>query len=75
MGKHVVTLSYWLGAICAVLALLSRALDILGVKFLTFTTKGAPIGFHNYFDAALFFFVISIAAATYAGLHSQKHQP
>ena len=70
MGKQVSKLSYWLGALCAVLALLSRGLDVLGVRFLVFNTKGAGIGYHTYWDAAVFFLVISIAAATYERLGS-----
>ncbi|HEV2522218.1 MAG TPA: hypothetical protein VGT24_07530 [Candidatus Acidoferrales bacterium] len=71
MGKHVVKWSYWLGVVSAVLALLTRGLDILGVKFLVFPTKGSGIGYHTYLDAALFFLVISIAAAH----HFRESQP
>ena len=75
MGKHIIAWSYWLGILCAVLALLTRALDILGVKFLTFSTRVAGIGYHTFFDAALFFLVISIATANYAELNLQKRRP
>jgi hypothetical protein len=71
MEKHIVKWSYWLGAVSAVLALLTRGLDILGVKFLVFPTKGNGIGYHTYLDAAIFFFVISIAAAH----HARERQP
>ncbi len=71
MGKHVAKWSYWLGVVSAVLALLTRGLDILGVKFLVFQTKGGSISYHTYLDAALFFLVISIAAASHARLESQ----
>ena len=71
MVKHVANWSYWLGAVSAVLALVTRGLNILGVNFLAFSTKGSAIGYHTYLDAALFFFVISIAAASHARLESQ----
>jgi hypothetical protein len=72
MGKHIITWSYWLGALCAVLALLTRTFDVLGVKYLGFATRGNSVGYHSFMDGALFFLVISIATMNYSKFHSQK---
>ena len=56
MVKHVITWSYWLGVLFAVLTLLTRALNILGVAFLLFFTRGVPITYFSYFDAASLIF-------------------
>ena len=75
MGKHVAKWCYWLGVVSAVLALVTRGLNILGVNFLAFQTKGNMIGYHTYLDAAIFFLVISVAAANHARLDSRERQP
>ena len=72
MGKFVATGSFWLGAVLVALALLTRGLNILGLDFLGFQTKGASLGYHTYMDAAILFLVISIAATNYARLESRQ---
>jgi len=75
MGKQIVKLSYWLGAVCGVLALVARAANALGIRFLAFTTRGNSIGYRTFLDGAIFLFVISIATANYFGLNSRERQP
>jgi len=75
MGKHVIKWSYWLGAVCAVLALLARAFNVLGINFLSFTTRGNSIGYRTFLDGAIFLFVISIATTNYVGVRSRERQP
>jgi len=75
MGNHIVKWSYWLGAVCAVLALVARATNALGIHFLSYTTRGSSIDYRSFLDAAIFLFVISIATANYAGLSSRERQP
>lgn len=70
--EHIIKWSYWLGALCAVLALLTRALNVVGVNFLTFSTRGNPIGYRTFLDGTIFLLVISIATTSYSRLHSQK---
>jgi hypothetical protein len=70
--EHIIKWSYWLGALCAVLALLTRGLNVLGVNFLAFSTRGNPIGYRTFLDGAIFLLVISIATTSYARPHSQK---
>ncbi len=75
MGKQIVKWSYWLGAACAVLALVARASNALGIRFLAFTTRGSTIDYRTYLDGAILLFVISIATANCFGLNSRERQP
>lgn len=75
MGKQVSIGTYWLGSVCAALALLARGLDVLGMNFLDFSTKGGGVGYHTLMDGTLFFYAISIATMVYAGFNSQKSDP
>ena len=75
MGKHIIKWSYWLGAVLAVLALLARALNAVGMNILSISTKGNAITYHTFLDGAVFFFVLSIATANYVGFNSRERQP
>jgi hypothetical protein len=75
MGKHIIRWSYWLGAVFAVLALVARALNVLGMNFLFFSTRGNAISYRTFLDGALFLFVLSIATTNYVGLNSRERQP
>jgi hypothetical protein len=55
--------------------LLARALNVLGMNFLFFSTRGNAISYHTFLDGALFLFVLSIATANYVGLNSRERQP
>ncbi len=75
MEKHIIKWSYWLGTVCAVLALGARGFDVLGINPLDFSTRGNGIGYHSFMDGTLFFYVISIATTTYVGFRSQNRTP
>jgi hypothetical protein len=75
MGKQIIRWSYWLGAGFAVLALVARAFNALGMNFLFFSTRGNAISYHTYLDGAVFLFVLSIATTNYVGLNSRERQP
>jgi hypothetical protein len=72
MRKRVITYSYWLGSVCATLALLARGLDAFGMNFIDFSTKGSGVGYHSLMDGTLFFYIISIATASYDGFVSKQ---
>lgn len=74
MGKQVGILTYWLGTVCAVLALIGRGLDFFGKNFIDFETKGGGFGYHSLMDATLFFYAISIATMVHSTLMSQKEE-
>jgi len=75
MGKHIIKWSYWLGAVLAVLALLARTLNAVGMNVLLVSTRGNAITYRTFLDGAIFFFVLSIATANYIGLNSREQQP
>jgi hypothetical protein len=72
MERLIVKGSFWLGNVCAALALVARGLDALGINTLNFSTKGSEIGYHTFMDATFFFYLISIAFATYLGFRTQS---
>lgn len=75
MEKHILRWSYWLGVVCAVLAIVMRLSNALGFEFVHVPTKGNWIDFHSLLDAALLFLFIAIASSGYAGSKSQQHKP
>jgi hypothetical protein len=72
MGRQIGIGSYWVGSVCAVLAMIARGLDVFGMNFIDFETKGGGFGYHTLMDGTLFFYAISIATMVYAGFISQK---
>jgi hypothetical protein len=75
MEKHVVKWSFWTGSLCAVLAVAARGLDVLGINTLNFSTRGSEITYHTFMDGTFFFYLISIAVATYIGFSSRREPP
>jgi hypothetical protein len=76
MAKQIINWSYWLGAVCTLLALLARAFNALGVHFfLSFSTRGNPIDYRTFLDGAILLFVICIATANHGRVNSRASQP
>ena len=55
MEKHIIKWSYWLGVLSALLTLLTRALNILGLPSLV-ATRGNSIAYNSFLHAAELFF-------------------
>ena len=72
MERFIIKGSYWLGNVCAALALIARGLDVLGINTLNFRTKGSEIGYHTFMNGTFFFYLISIALTTYLGFSTQR---
>jgi hypothetical protein len=72
MEKHIIRWSYWLGVVCVALALITRALNVLGVAYNVIPGRGNPIGYHSFVDGALLFFVAAIATSSYGWFKSHK---
>ena len=70
MQKLILMSTYWLGVLCLALALLARAVNILGPDSLHFITKGNSVGYHSFLDGAVLFFLAAIASATYSSSKS-----
>ena len=65
MKKHIIRYSYWLGILSVLLALLTRALNILGLPLAVISTRGNAIGYRTFLDGSQLFFLTAIATASY----------
>ena len=74
MEKLIITYSYWLGILSALLALLTRGLNILGLVVAGIGTRGNAIGYRTFLDGSTLFFLTAIATASYVWFKSQKAQ-
>jgi hypothetical protein len=70
--KYIVKWSFWLGLACAVIALVLRGLDAVGV-FLNLL-PGGNIGAKSFYKAALLFLAVAIGAASTMWARGQKDQ-
>lgn len=73
MEKYILMVSYWIGIICAVLAIVTRVASSLGFEMVTLNTRGHPIDYHSLLDAALLFLFVAMASAGYASFKSRQH--
>jgi hypothetical protein len=73
MEKQIIKWSFWLGSVCAVLALVARSLDVLGFATLNFSTKGSEIGYHTFMNGTFFFYLFSIAMSNYFYFRSNRN--
>ena len=74
MKKHIIRYSFWLGVLSVLLALLTRAPNILGVSLATVSTRGTQISYRTFLDGAQLFFLTAIATASYVWFKAQKTQ-
>jgi hypothetical protein len=72
MEKQVVTVSYWLGLLCSLIAFGLRLLNTFGIMTPIAFKPGQTISYMSFFNGALMFFVIAIATASYASVRSGK---
>jgi len=72
MVKYIAVGSYWLGVVCAVVSIVGRLCDALGIAFVRILTKGNNIDVRSFLDAALLFLFIAIASASYELMQSRQ---
>jgi len=72
LEKHIVTWSYWLGMLSALLCLALRFLNMLGILTPRLITLGQTLWYMSFFKGALLFFLIAIATSSYASVRGQK---
>ena len=65
MERYIGIGTYWAGSVCAVLCLVARGLDVVGMNVISFATKGGGITYHSFMDGTLFFYAIYIATTLY----------
>jgi hypothetical protein len=70
--KQIVTVSYWLGLLSALIALALRALNLFGVLTPTVVQQGRTLWYMSFYKGALLFFLIAIATASYASVRGEK---
>jgi hypothetical protein len=66
LQKHIIKWSFWLGVLALVLALASRAIDLVNPDIDVIPTKGDSIGFNAFMHGAFRFFAATVAATCYA---------
>ncbi|MGO9008521.1 MAG: hypothetical protein ACLQPN_00335 [Bryobacteraceae bacterium] len=74
MERHILTWSYWLGLASAVITLVLRFLNMLGLLLPTVIKQGQTLWYMSFFKGALLFLLIAVATAGYIWAHSQKSQ-
>jgi hypothetical protein len=72
MVKYIAVGSYWLGVVCALVSVVGRLCDALGIAFVRILTKGNMIDVRSFLDAALLFLFIAIASANYEWMQSRQ---
>jgi hypothetical protein len=70
--KQIVAGSYWLGLLSAVIALVLRSLNLLGILSRTVVPGGRTLWYMSFYKGALLFFLIAIATASYAWVRGEK---
>ncbi|MGA7852349.1 MAG: hypothetical protein WCA15_03420 [Candidatus Acidiferrales bacterium] len=73
MEKYILMVSYWLGIIAAVFALIMRVSSAMGFEMVALNTRGHAIDYHSLLDAALLFLFVAMASAGYASFKSRQH--
>lgn len=72
MEKQITTISYWLGLASSLIALVLRALNIVGILAPHEVQQGRTLWYMSFYKGALLFFLIAIATASYASVRGQK---
>ena len=70
--RYIGMVSYWLGGVCSLIAVLSRIFNALGLVFVHILTKGNNIDMRTFLDAGLLFLFIAIASGSYESLQSRQ---
>ena len=72
MEKQIVTVSYWLGLLSALIALVLRTLNVFGILSPAVVQQGKTLWYMSFYKGALLFFLIAIATASYASVRGEK---
>ncbi len=62
MLKQISVGAYWVGLVCAALAILLRILAVFGVWILPATAGGSPVSYMTFFRGAILLFLLAIAS-------------
>jgi hypothetical protein len=67
LDKQICKVSYWIGLLCTVIAIIERGLTMIGIMAGPLAGGGAagriPLSYKSFLDGAMLFFLMSIASA------------
>lgn len=72
MEKQIITWSYWVGLLSSLIALVLRFLNLLGILNATVLDQGRNLSYNSFFRAAVLFFLLAIATASYSWVRGEK---
>jgi len=75
MEKQLISVAYWIGIVCTVLAVISRGLLMIGVLVFPLVASSSgkiELSPKSYLDGAMLFFVIAIASSAVMWAKTQK---
>jgi len=72
MEKQIAKWSYWLGMACAVIALVLRGFNAVGLLLPTVVQEGRTLWYMSFYKGALLLFLIAIATANYVWSRRQN---
>jgi hypothetical protein len=71
MEKKILQYSYWLGLLCAVVAVAWRAATVLGYFTAPITQKGFSLTYNSFLNGAVLFLLTAIATGAYQAGNKQ----
>ena len=72
MEKPIMAITYWLGLLCLLVAVVFRGLSILGTLSRSLGLVVSSAGYNSAYKGALLFLVAAIATAAYAEVRGRK---
>ena len=71
MEKRIAQLSYWLGVVCLLIAVIWRILNAFGRLDFVTVAPGHAVRYMSFFDGSILFFVATLATVSYAWLKAR----
>ena len=72
MEKKLIGVAYWIGIICAVIAILARGLALIGVFIFPISPSKIEFSYWSFLEGAVLFFVMAIASSVVTWAKAQK---
>jgi putative Ca2+/H+ antiporter (TMEM165/GDT1 family) len=70
--KQLTTAAYWLGILCAIIALVTRLCAMVGVFVFHATEGKIPLSYRTFLDGAILFFMMAIASSVVTWVKAQR---
>ena len=74
LEKQLAIGAYWIGILCAAIALILRSLAVVGIYALSpiYAGKGNPTSYRTFLEGAILFFMMAIASVVIAWAKERK---